>query len=417
MKETLITGLDIGSTSIKVVTGQLVSQGEDCRLQIIGAAEQVSEGINRSIINSLEDAMTAISTCVEKVERTIGVPVESAWVGISGSHIVSQSSRGIVAVGKVNGEISKQDIERALEAAKTIATPPNYEILHVIPKSSIIDGRSGIKDPLGMIGVRLEVDTHIIQGLSSHVKNFTKCIYRTGLEIDDLVFSILAAAEAVLTSRQKELGAVLVNIGGSTTSLVVYEQGDVIHSAVIPIGSEHITADIAIGMRLGLDIAERIKIEYGTLFLKDLSKKSEIDLAELDSVEQGMVSQKYIGEIIEARVEEIFDKVEYELKKIGRNGLLPAGVVLTGGGSKLPGVIEFAKRRLKLPACHASVRHMVEGDTDIASDQSFITAVGLAYWGLNLYQQRSKSGSMFSGMHAPADLQDRVKKWLKSLLP
>jgi len=268
-----------------------------------------------------------------------------------------------------------------------------------------------------MVGVRLEMDTHIILGLTSHVKNFTKCIYRTGLEIDDLVFSPLACAEAMLTSRQKELGVGLIVMGGATTSIVVYEQGEILHSAVIPIGSEHITADIAIGLRLGLETAERIKREYGTLFLKELNKKMEIDLAEIDPIEHGTVSHKYIGEIIEARVDEIFDKVETELKRIGRSGLLPAGVLITGGGSKLPGIVEFAKKRLKLPANYASIRGVIADDSNILVDQSFSTAISLAQWGLALSHQRARDRGMFGGMNAPADLQDRVKKWLKSLLP
>ena len=418
MKDEIITGLDIGSTTIKAVVGQpLTVQGEERRLHIIAAAEHESQGVNRGQITSLEDATSAISLCIDSLERKLGVPIDTAWVGISGGHIISQASRGVVAVGKVNGEISRQDVERALEAAKTIATPPNYDILHVIPRSAAIDGRAGIKDPIGMLGVRLEMDTHIVLGLSSFVKTFTKCVYRTGLEIEDLVFSPLAAAETLLTSRQKELGVALVIIGGSSTCIVIYEQGELLHTAVIPIGSEHITADIAIGLRLGLETAEKIKLHYGTLFTREVNKKSEIDLAEIDPVEHGTVSHKYISEIIEARVEEILDKIELELKKVGRNGVLPAGVVLTGGGSRLPGILEFAKKRLKLPASITVPRNVVADDPHILDNQEFTTAIGLAQWGFDLSLQRSQGGGMFGAMHASGDLQDRVKKWLKSLLP
>lgn len=416
MKDTIITGLDIGSTTIRTVVGQMFSDGGEKKLQIIGAAEQASEGINRGSIASLDSAINAISGCLEKAERMSGVPIDSAWVGISGTHIVSQTSKGVVAVGKVNGEISRQDLERAIEAARAIATPANYEILHVIPRGSVIDGQIAIKDPIGMTGTRLEVDTLILQGFASEIRNFTKCIYRTGLEIDDLVFSILATADAVLTNKQKDLGVVLVNIGGSTTSIVVFEEGEVMHTAVIPVGGDHITCDIAIGLRISIDLAESIKRDYGSLQNKEYTKKDEVDLASLDSLEEGSVSLKYVSQIIEARVEEIFDKIELELKKIGRNGVLPAGIVLTGGGSKLNGMIDTAKKKLKLPSCAASIKNLVN-PIEKVFDQSFTTAVGLAYWGLSTHQQRVKSSHFLFNLDSSLDAKSRVKKWFKSLLP
>ena len=221
----IITGLDIGSTVIRLVVGQRTSDVNQ-PIHIIGAAEVPAEGISRGIISSLEDAVASISACLEKAERMVGFAINSSWVGISGSHIMSQESQGVIAVARSDGEITEADVERAIEAARTVATPPNYEILHVIPKSFTVDGQVGIKDPIGMTGVRLEVETQIIQGLSAQIKNLTKAVYRVGLDIRDLVLSILATSEAVLTNRQKELGVVLVNIGGATTNLVVFEEGD-----------------------------------------------------------------------------------------------------------------------------------------------------------------------------------------------
>ena len=329
----LITGLDIGSTAIRLAVGQIVGEAE--KIHIIGSAEVPAEGISKGIISSIEDAVSSISACLEKAERMVGSPIESAWVGISGSHIISQESRGVVAVARSDGEISEDDIERAIEAARTVATPPNYEILHVIPKSFTVDGQIGIKDPLGMTGVRLEVDTQIIQGLSSQIKNLTKAVYRPGVNIEDLVLSILATAEAVLTNRQKELGVAVINLGGSTTSLAVFEEGDVLHTAVLPIGSDHITSDIAIGLRISIDLAEKIKLEYGQATTAGTGKRDEVDIGELAGGESNFVSKKYITEISAARVEEIFDKIDVELKKIDKSGKLPAGIVLTGGGAKL----------------------------------------------------------------------------------
>lgn len=415
MKDTILTGIDIGSTAIRIVVGQMYSDGGERRIQLIGAAEHPTEGITRGSITDIDSAAQSIISCLEKAERMTGVPIDSAWVGITSSHIISQISRGIVAVGKVNGEIGKQDVERAIEAARAIATPANYEILHVIPRRATIDGQMTIKDPIGMVGTRLEVDTIIIQAFASEVRNITKCLYKTGLDIEDLIYSILAAAESTLTHKQKELGVVLINVGGSTTSLVVYEEGEILHTAVLPVGSNHVTADIAIGLRISPDMAEQIKIEYGCVS-KDTQKKGDIQFSDIDPNEQGSVPLKYVSHIIEARIEEIFDKVEEELKKIGRDGVLPAGIVITGGGSKLPGITDMAKKRLKLAATLATLRN-VNNPIEKIYDQSFTTAVGLVLWGFGSAQQRSKQGHFPFSIDQSSEIPSRVKKWFRSLLP
>lgn len=411
-KEELITGLDLGSTSIRIVVGQKTYP--EGRLHIIGAAEAPAQGVSKGVVTSIENASASISFCLEKAEKMIGMPIEHAWVGISGSHILCQESRGIVAVSKIDGEIREEDMERAIEAAKTVPTPPNYEILHVVPKNFTIDNQIGIKDPVGMTGVRLEVNAQLILGLSSQIKNLTKSVYQTGLDIEDLVLSILATAEAVVTNRQKELGVAVINIGGATTSLVVFEEGDVVQAAVLPIGSEHITADVAIGLRISIDAAERIKEEYGSALPKDLSKKDEIDLKEFSEVESGLVSKKYIAEIIEARVEEILDKIDKELKKVNRSGLLPAGAVITGGGAKLPGIVEVAKRKLRLPASLGYPLNL-SSVIDKVHDLSFATAIGLVLWGEQAKREgRGRGSSPFS---SAANVPKKIKKWLKSLIP
>lgn len=419
-KETIIAGLDIGSTAIRVVVGQMFSDGGEKKLQIIGAAEHPSEGVNKGSITAIEPAIASISSCLEKAERMSGTPVDAAWVGISGTHIVSQASKGVVAIGRVNGEITRADVERAVEAARAIATPANYEILHVMPRGAVIDGHIAIKDPTGMTGTRLEVDTLIIQGFSSEIRNFTKCVYRTGLEIDDLVFSILAAADAVLSNKQKELGVCLVNIGGATTSIVVYEDGEVIHTVVLPVGSDHITCDIAIGLRVSIDVAEKIKRDYTSgkesPSNEQKSRGKDFDLSEFDALEEGAVSRKYVSHIIEARVEEIFEKILLELKKVGRDGMLPAGVVLTGGGSKLFGIVDNAKKRLKLPASAASVKNVIN-PIEKVYDQSFTTAISLCYWGLATHQHKLRASNFPFNMETQFDPRSRVKKWFKSLLP
>ena len=238
IREEIITGLDIGSTAVRIAVGQPMVRADSETMHIVGAAEVPSEGVHKGIVTSIEDTVSSISACLERAERMIGAPIEHVWVGISGSHILSQESKGVIAVSRSDGEITGEDITRAIEAARTVATPINYEILHVLPKNFTVDGQAGIKDPVGMTGVRLEVDAQIIQGVSSQIKNLTRSVYRTGVDIDDLILSILATAEAVVSRRQKELGVCVLNLGGSTTAMAVYEEGDVIHTAVLPIGSD-----------------------------------------------------------------------------------------------------------------------------------------------------------------------------------
>ncbi len=411
----IITGIDIGSTAVRVAVGKIVNlNNSDSELQILAISEVNSEGVNKGNIASIEESVSAISHALEQAERMVGLPIEHAWVSISGTHINSQESKGVVAIAKSDGEIAEEDLERAVNAAKTVATPLNYEILHVLPKSFCVDGQTGIKDPVGMTGVRLEVDTKIIQGQASNIKNITKTVYRTGIDIDDLVFSILACGEAVVSQRQKDLGVVVVNIGGATTSLVVYEEGDIIHAKVLPVGSEHITNDLAIGLRTSIDVAEKLKIDYGHCVPQDINKKELIDLASVGADMKEEVSLRYVAEIIEARMEEILEKVDFELESIGRSGLLPAGVVFTGGGAKISGLVELAKNKLGLPAS-LGYSLDISGLSEKVGDLSFTTAVGLVKWGANL--QSNFRNSIFKASRNVEKVGNKIKSWFKSLVP
>lgn len=387
MKDNVVAGLDIGSTSIRLVVGQKISGPAGDELQIIGAVSGPTAGVSRGIVNSIEEATSSVSAVLEKAERLVGVPITRVWVSINDPHIKCERSKGVVAVGRSDGEINENDINRAIEAARALAVPVNYEILHVIPIKFSVDNQSDVKDPIGMNGIRLEVETLIIQGLSTQIKNLTKAIYRTGLEIEDLVIAPLAAAEAVLSTKQKELGVALVNLGSSTTSLAVYEERNLIHTAVLPIGSEHITADIAIGLRCPINLAERIKCEYGTALPGNFDKKEEIDITRLVQEEEinddiETVAPKYLSEIISARVEEIFEKIDNEFKKIDRSGMLPAGVIFVGGGASLDGLIEASKKKLRLPAAVGAAKN-ISVVIDKVKSPEFLTALGLAIWGYN----------------------------------
>lgn len=385
MKENVIAGLDIGSTSIRLVIGQRISGPAGEELQIIGAVSGPTAGVSRGLVNSIEETTSSISAVLEKAERLVGVPISRVWVSINDPFIKCERSKGVVAVGRSDGEIMDNDVNRAIEAARALAVPVNYEILHVIPIKFGVDNQGDVKDPIGMNGIRLEVETLIVQGMNTQIKNLTKAIYRTGLEIEDLVIAPLAAAEAVLSIKQKDLGVALINVGSATTSLAVYEERNLIHTAILPIGAEHITADIAIGLRCPINLAERIKCEYGTAAVENISKDEEINITQLVKEEEvnddiETVSKKYLAEIINARVEEIFEKVDQEFRRIERSGLLPAGVIFVGGGAQLDGLVEAAKKKLRLPAALGAAKN-INVIIDKVRSPEFLTALGLVIWG------------------------------------
>lgn len=417
-KRDIITGIDIGSTNIRTVIAQLVSPEEHPR--IIGVGLIPSTGVRKGVIVDLEETIKAINDSVEQAERTAGVSVDRALVSVGGNHISCQYSKGVIAVGRADGEVTDDDIDRVINAAQAISIPPNKEIIHIVPKDYSLDDQKNIKDPLGMSGVRLEVDAMIIEGSTPYMKNLNKCVEQAGIAVDSFVLSSLAAAKATLSKRQKELGVVLLDIGGGTTSLIVFEEDELLHTAVIPVGGNHITNDIAIGLRTSIDVAEKVKLEFGSAHPKEINKKEDINLAELDDHEEGIVSRYHVAEIIEARLEEIFLMVNKELKSIGKDRLLPAGVVLTGGSSKLPGAVDLAKDILGLPA-QTGFPNPLGGLVDKVDDPSFVTSVGLILWGLeSLEQKRSFTPKNKLIGHMPGNMGNtmtNLKHWFGKFLP
>lgn len=410
----LITGIDIGSSAIRIALGQRVEKEDGSfDLHILGLVEVPTEGVTKGNVVNLEETVSSLSHGLEQIERLTGVMVDSAWVAVSGIDIISQKSKGVVAVAKADGEISADDVSRVVEASRTVSVPLNYEILHVIPHSFGVDGQTGIKDPTGMTGIRLEVDVQIIYGVNQQIKHLTKAVYRTGIDIDDLVLSVLAVGDVVTTSRQRDLGVCVVNIGGSTTSLVVYEDGDIIHTAVLPVGSDYITNDLAIGLKVDIDIAEKIKVDYGHCVSKDIPKREKIDLANVGATENEVISHRFVAEIIEARTEEILLKINEELLKIDRSGRLPAGIVFTGGGAKVSGIVELSKEVLSLPASLGYPMYVTGGQGN-AHDISFSVALGLVKWGANLHTDTKKTYSRNNGSNK---ILKGVQDVFKSLMP
>ncbi len=407
---TYVTGIDLGSSSVRVAVAQLESA--DALPVILGVGSASTQGIQKGVVTDVEDAIRSLSEALDTAERVAGVPVEKGYVSINGSHISSQNSRGVIAVSRADGEITSEDASRVINAAQAVSLPNNREILHVLPQNFVVDGHKHIYDPVGMTGVRLEVETHIVEGSTPFVKNITKVVNQAGVHVEDFVFSPLAAAAAVLDKRQKELGVVLVDLGAGTSSLVVYEEGTLLHTAVLPLGFAHITNDIAIGLRTSIEVAEEIKRQYGTA-LVDKVKNSETITVEGED-EQESVSRKEVANIISARLDEIFSFVDRELKQIDRSGLLPAGVVFTGGGAYLPGVIELAKKRLRLPARIGSLRAL-EGTTEQTTNPSYAVVLGLILWAIE--QEVAETGRVSSLLPDIRGTATRIKRWFKAFLP
>lgn len=412
-REKIITGLDIGSYSVKTIIAKKI--GNDERLQIVGVGVAPSLGIRKGVIIDIDEAVSSIKSSVAEAERLAGVEVGNVAANLGGAQISSKTSKGVVAVSRADQEISEDDISRVISAAEAISVPLNKEILHALPQEFVIDGERGIKDPLGMHGVRLESNALIVECSTPVLKNVGKAIESAGLGVENIVLSPIAAAYSSLTKRQKELGVLVLDIGNATTGLAVYEDGNIIHVQILPIGSGHITNDIAIGLRTDIDTAERIKLEYGACNSEDISKKDMIDMTKVASDGSGQASKKEVSEIIEARLEEIFDLANKELKRIGKQGLLPAGVVLVGGGSKLPGIAEFAKKILKLPV-QIGAPCEINGLVDYINDPSFATVVGLIKWSNDSLggavsgtgkKMRISSGGFFA----------KIKRMLSALMP
>ncbi|MBU0647897.1 cell division protein FtsA [Patescibacteria group bacterium] len=415
MSNEIVTGLDVGGTKICVVVGRIIPDKRNP--EIVGYSSVPSNGLRKGVVVDIEETVSAISAALEEAERMAGVPVDNAVVGVESATIQSQNSKGVIAVSRSDGEISPDDVVRVLEAARAVSVPANREILHVIPRSYKVDDQVGIHDPLGMTGVRLEVEAHVITASTPTIKNLTKCIYQAGLDIDEMVLGVLASSKAVLARNQKEVGVVVVDIGYSTTGVAVFEEGNVLYTSVLPVGASHVTNDIAIGLRTSIDVAEKVKLEEGCAVPAVIPERERIDLKKYGVGDGYYVSRREVAEIIEARMLEIFGMVNDELKKVGRDGMLPAGVVLTGGGSKLVGVIDLAKEAMRLPS-QIGLPVNVSGMVDkLSDDPRMVAAVGLMEWASDVILK----GSEVIGGSVKKESGDfglaKIKDWFGQFLP
>lgn len=386
----IVVGIDIGTYKIVTVIAKV-----DESVNVLGVSEVKSAGIKKGQIVDIEDAVAAINSALESAERMAGYNVSHVVVSIGGSQIESQNSRGVVAVASPSKEITESDLIRVIDAAKAISLPSTREILHVLPRNYIVDGQEGIKDPVGMTGVRLEVDTHIITANSVSVRNLDKAFSEVGADVDNYVFSGLASSLSVLTETEKELGVVLVDIGAGTTDISIYTDGSVSYSSALAIGARHITNDLAIGLRISIESAEKIKLflsqNQGKKILKpeddepkprESKSSDEVDLSSLNLPEElKKISHKTLVDgIIRPRLNEIFTMVGIEIKKSGFAGLIPAGIVVTGGGSQTAGLRDAAKRTLAMPV-RLGIPENMKGIIDEVQNPAFSTVIGLCTYG------------------------------------
>ncbi|MEQ1849438.1 MAG: cell division protein FtsA [Candidatus Peribacteraceae bacterium] len=411
-KERVLASLDIGSSKIRTVVAVTDAASAGSVPSIIGVGLSPSLGMRKGHVIDIEEAIHNIISALEDAERMAGVPINHVFVGMSGAHIESFDSRGVIAIS--GAEITVDDIARVLEAAQAVSIPSNRRILHIEPKSYSVDEQRGIKNPVGMSGIRLEVEAHIITGQIQHVKNIEKCIDQAGIDIDALVPSTIAISEAVLTKRQKELGVVTIDIGAGSTSVTVFEEGTILHSVCLPVGGENVTNDIAIGLRTSIDTAEKIKIEFGSVLPQEIQEREMIDLSTVSKMDTQTVSKKYMAEIMQARYYEIFSMVKEELKRVGRDGLLPAGALLTGAAVKAPGVLEIAREVLGLPV-QMGFPMEIGGVIEKVDDPAYATALGALLWGSR--EGIKRSSFSFAGSFDMKRTIGSVGSWFKNLLP
>lgn len=394
-RDRTVSSIDIGSSKI---TTLIASMGEEDTVNVLGVSTVHSRGLRKGQVVNIEDATTSISQSLEAAERMAGTTVGSAFVGIGGNHITSLNSHGVVAVAEPDKEITHQDVVRVIDAARAVQLPSSREVLHVLPRGYIVDGQEGIVDPVGMTGVRLEVDTHLVTGGSTAIRNHHKCVEELGVDIDAIVFGGFASSYATLTDTEKELGVILIDVGGGTTDVAIFIEGALSYSSVIPIGAINITKDIAAGLRISLESAEKIKIalsqtpktpvlpaeesEVAPRKKPGDTKDDEIDLSHLGLPEEmRSVSKKtLIDGIVRPRLNEIFTMVGLEIKRSGFGGMTPSGIVLTGGGALTVGAVDGARRNLAMPV-HVGLPGKISGLIDEITGPSYTTSVGLLLYG------------------------------------
>ncbi len=403
-----VVGIDVGSHKTLVLVAEVGDTMDAVR--IVGVGQVPSRGVKKGVIVNVQEATATIAEAIEKAEQSSGYRIERAFVSVSGAHISSRNSQGVVGVSRREMGISEDDIDRALEAAGAIILPQNQRLLHIIPRVYTVDGQTGVRDPLGMHGFRLEVEAHVVMGSVTAIQNLVKCIEGAGVEPSEVVYAPLAAANAVLTPTEREMGVVLVDIGEGTVEIAIFIEGTVWYTRSLALAGEYITNDIAIGLRLPPEAAENVKLRYGHALSSQVSQEERFTITPHGENVPVVVPRWKLAEIIQARCEEILENVQQEIKRSGYDGLLPAGIVLTGGVAQLPGLRDLARDLFQLPV-RVGVPQGLSGLTDQVGHAGAAVAVGLLRWS-PLWDEGS-GGRYGSG----ANWFKRILPWLRTLLP
>lgn len=408
MDDNVFVGLDIGTTKIACIISEQDANGE---LKIVGVGVSPSDGLRKGVVVNIDKTVRSIQKAVEEAELMAGVDVDTVWVGIAGDHIRAINSRGVVAISRENNEISELDVIRAIDAAKAVSIPMDREILHVIPQEFVVDDQKGIKDPIGMCGVRLETQVHIITGAVTSAQNIYKSVDKAGLKVIDLVLEPLASCYAVLEKDEKELGVALVDMGGGTTDIAIYFDESIRHTAVVGLGGKNVTSDIAIGIRTPIERAEEIKKQYGCAYSPLVKGTEYISVPGVGGREQREVSKAVLSSIIEPRLEEILSLALREIKRTEYADMLGAGVVLTGGGSLMDGIQELSEKVFEMPV-KLGIPTGFGGLTEAAKSPVHATGVGLCMYGMEQMKNR-KGKKIIGGDDNFKRILERMKSWVK----
>jgi len=405
-----VVGLDIGTTKICCVVGEIRESGD---VQIVGLGGAASRGLRKGLVVNPEATIDAIKAAVEEAELMAGVNIELAVVGIAGGHIRSFNSRGVVAVSGKDRSVTREDLRRVMDAARAVSIPQDREILHVLPQEFVLDEQGGISAPVGLIGARLEANVHIITAASTSVQNLVTCCNRAGIEVRDMVLEQLAASEAVLTADEKELGVALIDIGGGTTDLAIFERGSIWHTAVLPVGGDHFTNDLAVGLRTPIPDAERLKKKNGSALSALVSEKDAVEVPPVGRGKPRLLSLQVLSEILQPRAEEVFTLIRQEIARAGFEKSLNAGIVLTGGGSLLPGMNDVAEQIFDMPV-RQGLPHEAENLMDPQSGPQQATAIGLTVFGARNQRPR-RSSNLGVPVGALGRVGDRVRAWFSEV--
>jgi cell division protein FtsA len=400
----MIVGLDIGTSKVVAIVGEVTSEGA---LEVIGIGSHPSRGLKKGVVVNIESTVLSIQRAVEEAELMAGCEITTVYAGIAGSHVRSLNSHGIVAIRE--REVTPGDVERVIDAARAVAIPADQKILHIIPQEFLIDHQEGIREPIGMSGVRLEAKVHMVTGAESAAQNIIKCIQRCGLSVEDIVLEQLASSHAVLSDDEKELGVCLVDIGGGTTDIAVFSGGAIRHTAVIPIAGDQVTNDIAVSMRTPTQYAEEIKIRYACALSQLANPDETIEVPSVGDRPPRRLARQTLAEIVEPRYEELFTLIRNEVARSGFDDMIAAGVVLTGGSSKMEGAIELAEEVFHLPV-RLGVPQGVSGLADVVRNPIHATGVGLLQYALHEMQQRQGESPMSGGVK---DVWARMKAWFQ----